>query len=152
MAKIENTIECIELLMDKMNKNGIASLVIKDDDFEIKIETICGKTTAPIMGSYIGTQQQFSVQPSQDAPQTAITPKGNVVKSPIVGTYYSAPSPNDADFVKLGQSVKKGDVIFIIESMKVMSEIKSEFDGIVTVINVKTAEAVEYDQPIMIIE
>lgn len=79
-------------------------------------------------------------------------PKGNVVKSPIVGTYYSAPSPDKAPFVKVGDAVKKGDVIMIIESMKLMNEIQSDFDGTVKEILVENGAAVEFDQPIMIIE
>lgn len=76
---------------------------------------------------------------------------GNAVRSPIVGTYYGAPAPGKPPFVQVGQSVKKGDVIMIIESMKLMNEVQSEFDGIVKKILVKDGEPVEYDQAIMII-
>ena len=74
------------------------------------------------------------------------------IKSPIVGTYYSAPGPDKAPFVEVGKQVKKGDVIMIIESMKLMNEVKSEFDGTVKKILVENGSAVEYDQPVMIIE
>ena len=77
---------------------------------------------------------------------------GNVVKSPIVGTFYAAPSPEKPAFVKVGDKVKKGDVIMIIESMKLMNEIQSDFDGVVDKILVSDGQAVEYDQPIMIIK
>ncbi len=76
---------------------------------------------------------------------------GNAVRSPLVGTYYGAPAPGKPPFVKEGQSVKKGDVIMIIESMKLMNEVQSEFDGTVKKILVKDGEPVEYDQTIMII-
>jgi acetyl-CoA carboxylase biotin carboxyl carrier protein len=78
--------------------------------------------------------------------------KGNVVKSPIVGTFYAAASPDKPPFAEVGKKVKKGDVIMIIESMKLMNEIQSEFDGTVKQILVKNGEAVEYDQPLMVIE
>ncbi len=162
MAKIENSIECLDALMDKMLQKGIASVYVKDGDFEIKVETVSGKVSQPapsLLGSLLPQyQQQYIPQAPQQqiqtpaAPVSPPTPKGNVVKCPVVGTFYSAASPKDEPFVKVGKTVSKGDVIYIVESMKVMNEIKSEFDGTVTVINVKNGEAVEFDQPIMIIE
>ena len=104
----------------------------------------------------------FMGMPAQAAPVPAETPaapeseaaavSGNVVKSPIVGTFYAAPSPDKPAFVKVGDEVKKGDVIMIIESMKLMNEIQSDFDGVVEQILVSDGQAVEYDQPIMIIK
>lgn len=82
--------------------------------------------------------------------QAAFT--GNVVRSPIVGTFYAAASPEKPPFAEVGKKVKKGDVLMIIESMKLMNEIQSEFDGTVTRILVKNGEAVEFDQPLMVIE
>lgn len=82
--------------------------------------------------------------------QNAFT--GNVVRSPIVGTFYAAASPEKPPFAEVGKKVKKGDVLMIIESMKLMNEIQSEFDGTVTRILVKNGEAVEFDQPLMVIE
>lgn len=77
---------------------------------------------------------------------------GNVVKAPIVGTFYAAPDPSKPPFAEVGKRVKKGDVLMIIESMKLMNEITSEYDGVVKQILVKNGEAVDYDQPVMIIE
>ena len=77
--------------------------------------------------------------------------KGFEVKAPIIGTFYEAPAPDKEPFVKVGQRVKKGDVLMIIESMKLMNEIQSEFDGVVKEILVKNGDAVEYDQILMII-
>lgn len=76
---------------------------------------------------------------------------GNTVKSPIVGTYYASPSPDKPPFVKVGQKVKKGDTLMIIESMKLMNEIQSDYDGEIKEILVSNGDAVEFDQPIMII-
>ncbi|MCD8328336.1 MAG: acetyl-CoA carboxylase, biotin carboxyl carrier protein [Ruminococcus sp.] len=90
--------------------------------------------------------------PAQATPAAPNAPSGNVVKAPIVGTFYSAPSPDDSPFVTVGKTVAKGDVIFIVESMKVMSEVTSDFDGVVKEILVKNGDPIEYDQPIMIIE
>lgn len=71
-----------------------------------------------------------------------------VVSSPLVGTFYSAPSPDADDFVKVGDTVKKGQVLGIIEAMKLMNEIESDFDGVVEAILVKNEEVVEYGQPL----
>ncbi|MCD7727405.1 MAG: acetyl-CoA carboxylase biotin carboxyl carrier protein [Ruminococcus sp.] len=105
----------------------------------------------PPMGAPQGAPAQ--AMPAAPAAQTPpATPSGNVVKAPIVGTFYSAPSPDDSPFVTVGKTVAKGDVIFIVESMKVMSEVTSDFDGVVKEILVKNGDPIEYDQPIMIIE
>ena len=74
------------------------------------------------------------------------------MRSPIIGTFYSAASPDKPPFVSIGQSVKKGDVLFIVESMKLMNEIKSEYDGVVRELLVQNGESVDYNQPIMVIE
>ena len=99
--------------------------------------------------------QPFSFAPQNTAPATsepAEAPAGKVVKAPLVGTYYSSPAPGKAPFVSAGDRVKKGDTLMIIESMKLMNEINSEYDGIVKEILVNDGDIVEYDQPVMIIE
>ena len=73
---------------------------------------------------------------------------GKIMTSPMVGTFYLKPSPNAEPYVKVGQNVKKGDVLCIIEAMKLMNEIESEYDGVVEEILVKDAECVEYGKPL----
>lgn len=73
---------------------------------------------------------------------------GNIISSPMVGTFYLKPSPNAEPYVKVGQKVKKGDVLCIIEAMKLMNEIESEYDGVVEEILVKDSECVEYGKPL----
>ena len=77
---------------------------------------------------------------------------GNLVKSPLVGTFYAAPSEDAEPFVKVGDTVKKGQTLAIVEAMKLMNEIESEFDGVVTEILVENEENVEYGQPLFRIE
>ena len=72
-------------------------------------------------------------------------------QAPLVGTFYAAPSPDQPPFVQVGDTVKKGDVVLIIESMKLMNEVTSDVDGVVQEILVKNGDAVEYDQPLMIL-
>ena len=78
--------------------------------------------------------------------------EGNVVKSPMVGTFYAKSSPDSEAYVTLGQQVKKGDILCIIEAMKLMNEIESEFDGKIVEILVEDGEAVEYGMPLFVIK
>lgn len=80
---------------------------------------------------------------------TAIT--GKIVKSPLVGTFYAAPSPEAETFVKKGDTVKKGQVLGIVEAMKLMNEIESEYDGVVEDILIGNEDTVEYGQPLFVI-
>jgi len=75
----------------------------------------------------------------------------HVVRSPMVGTFYRAPSPEAEPFVKVGQKVKKGDILCIIEAMKLMNEIESEYDGVIEEILVENASPLEYGQPMFVI-
>jgi acetyl-CoA carboxylase biotin carboxyl carrier protein len=82
----------------------------------------------------------------------APTVSGNIVKSPIVGTFYAAPAPDKPPFVTVGSQVKKGDVLFIIESMKLMNEVTSDYDGTVREIYAQNGGVVEYGQAVMRVE
>lgn len=156
--KIYNMIELetIEKLADIVTSKDLGEITIVDGE---KAVTIKGrKCPPPPAGGMppIGMPLVQTPVMQQTAPQNAQTEapavSGNVVKAPIVGTFYAASAPDKPPFVTVGQQVKKGDVIMIIESMKLMNEVQSEFDGTVAEILVKNGEAVEFDQPIMIIK
>ena len=85
------------------------------------------------------------------SPSFAEEPEGNIVKSPLVGTFYAAPSEDAPDFVKTGDKVKKGQVLAIVEAMKLMNEIESDFDGEVAEILVENGQPVEYGQPLFVV-
>ena len=95
-------------------------------------------------------KEDVKVEQNKDKTEEKVE-EGNTVKSPMVGTFYLKPSPDSAPYVEVGQKVKKGDVLCIIEAMKLMNEIESEFDGEVKEILVKDEEAVEYGKPLFII-
>ena len=105
------------------------------------------QTEAPVTASVQAAPAPAPVQEAAPAGGS-----GTTVKAPIVGTYYAASAPGKPPFVTVGQRIKKGDVIMIIETMKLMNEIQSDIDGVVTKIFVKDGQAVEFDQPIMVIE
>ncbi len=118
--------------------------------------TVKGKKCPPPMGG-MAPMMTAPVQPAVSAPAAAPAeskkevPQGKVIKAPIVGTFYAAPAPDQPPFVQVGDTVKKGDVVMIIESMKLMNEVTSDLDGVVQEILVQNGEAVEYDQPLMIL-
>jgi len=146
------TFDEIKELIDLVSQKKIGKLDIEVEDSHLIIED----EKAPVV-SMPQVQQAVQVQKVLEEAGPAAEEKseelsGNVVKAPIVGTYYAAASPDKPPFVKIGQKVKKGDVLFIVESMKLMNEIQSEYDGVVKTIFVSNATPVEYDQPIMIIE
>jgi acetyl-CoA carboxylase biotin carboxyl carrier protein len=82
---------------------------------------------------------------------TPTAPAGNIMKSPMVGTFYRAPNPESANFVNVGDMVKVGQTLCIIEAMKLLNEIESEFDGVVKQILVENSQGVEFDQPLFVI-
>ena len=101
-----------------------------------------------------GTSSASANDPQQEgATETeADAAEGHVVKAPIVGTFYRAPSPDSAPFVEVGDSVSEGDVLCIIEAMKLMNEIECETSGTIEEILVEDAEPVEFDQPLFVID
>ena len=100
-----------------------------------------------------GANTVETAAPAQQEPEQIAEEKGgNVVKSPLVGTFYAAPSEDAQPFVKVGDTVKKGQTLAIVEAMKLMNEIESEFDGVVTEILVENEDNVEYVQPLFRIQ
>ncbi|MDO5103291.1 MAG: acetyl-CoA carboxylase biotin carboxyl carrier protein [Lautropia sp.] len=96
---------------------------------------------------------QQTAAPTASAPATpAATPRGKTVKSPMVGTLYRAPNPEADPFVSVGTTVKVGDTLCIIEAMKLMNEIESEFAGTIVEILVENGQPIEYGQPLFVIE
>ena len=158
MEKIYGQIdlETIEKLADIINKKELSELTIASGENTI---TLKGKKAMPpmpmpVVAAAAPAQAAAPVESTLSASESSMAAevRGKIVKSPIVGTFYSAPSPDKPPFVKVGDTVKKGDVIMIIESMKLMNEIQSEYDGVVEQILVSDGQAVEFDQPIMVIK
>lgn len=153
MSEIYNIdIETIEKIADIVSSRELSEITIQDGEKTITIKGKKNIPAPPVMPIPMG-MNAVSLPPTPVSEnKTADTISGNIVKSPIVGTFYAAPSPDKPAFVKVGDKVKKGDVIMIIESMKLMNEIQSDFDGVVEKILVSDGQAVEYEQPIMIIK
>ena len=131
----------------------LADLVADKNLGEITVQN--GDSTITVKGKKAAAQTVVESLPVVAAPAPevkAAAPAGKFVKAPIVGTFYAASAPDQPPFVKVGDQIKKGDVLFIIESMKLMNEVQSEIEGTVAEILVGNGEAVEYDQPILRVE
>ncbi len=142
----------IKELIDLITEKNVGKLVLEENGSKIVIEG--SKTITCNSGMNCDLKQKLQADKKKDSSRIydECDIEGNVIKAPIIGTFYSSPSPDKPAFVSEGQKVKKGDVLFIIESMKLMNEIQSDFDGTVKKILVSNAEGIEYDQPLMIIE
>ncbi|MCR4862485.1 MAG: acetyl-CoA carboxylase biotin carboxyl carrier protein [Ruminococcus sp.] len=150
-------IETIEKLADIVNSKELSELTLTDGDktITLKGKKLIPAPPVPFVPAPLQPAESAAPVTGELAPTEAATAgeiSGKLVKSPIVGTFYAAPSPDKPPFVRVGDEVKKGDVIMIIESMKLMNEIQSEYDGIVDKILVSDGQAVEYDQPVMVIK
>lgn len=153
--KVEEIIQ----LLEAVSKNNIDQLsVTSDDGKEIVITNNDAKSVVVTPEAVVPVVPTAPVAPAQvaavPAPVAAVpTPaapeeKGQLVKSPLVGTFYNAPSPDSPAYVKVGDTVKKGQILGIIEAMKLMNEIESDYDGVVTEILIKNEETVEFGQPL----
>lgn len=146
---IEDTIECIEALAEIVKKNDLGKIRISSEDLEIVIE---GKKCPPPAPGVPMPMMAAAPAPAAQQAVPAAEVSGNIITSPIVGTFYASPSPEKPAFVKVGDTVNAGDVVCIIESMKLMNEINSEFSGKVAEIYAKDGQPVEYGQKLMRIE
>lgn len=146
-------IEAIEKLASIVKEKGLSEISVTNGEKSVCIKgKKCVTTTVAAAPVQAASAAPVPAQSTEAPANQPAAEEGNVVKSPIVGTFYQAPSPDKPPFVKVGDKVKKGDVIMIIESMKLMNEVQSEFDGTVDKILVTDGQAVEFDQPIMIIK
>ena len=142
----------VKKLMELLEESGMSEIEIKEGEESVKISRY-GNSPAP-SHSFVQQQAPTSLPPVVAAPVIVDEPStvGQSLTSPMVGTYYSAPSPTAKPFVTIGQHVKQGDTIGIVEAMKIMNQIEAEKSGIVLQILVKDGEAVEFGQPLIIVE
>jgi len=142
-------LEIISEIIRIFKESDIAKLELSTKDFKIKLSKFGEFQAVPTI-SLNNFQPTQATQPTQEAPKVEVKEEKNIhiVKSPIVGTFYRAPAPGAKPFVEVGSRVKKGDILCIIEAMKIMNEIKSDVDGVVEEILVENGQPVEYGQPL----
>ena len=150
----------IKKLMELLEESGIAEIEVKEGEESIKLSRSISSTTNMQVPQIIQQPMQTSQLPinqqTSDVGTSAVDnlkeEKRNTVNSPMVGTFYSSASPESKPFVTIGQSVKKGDTLCILEAMKMMNQVQAESDGKIVEILVDNAEPVEFDQPLFVIE
>ena len=147
--EFEKMIELIKTVSD----SNLTQFQIEEDGFKLSMKTDKqSKVVVQKQESVPKEIQSVAIADAEPAEQKEIKKaEGNVVKSPLFGTFYSASSPDSAPFVKVGDTVKKGQVLGIVEAMKLMNEIESEFDGVVKEIQIENEQVVEYGQPLFVI-
>jgi acetyl-CoA carboxylase biotin carboxyl carrier protein len=142
-------------LAELLNETGLTEIEVEDDDRKIRVARGGGVTyAAPAMAAPM-MAPPAAATPAPAAPAAAepapAVDNANAVKSPMVGTAYLCAEPGAAPFVKVGDSVKEGDTLLIVEAMKVMNPIPSTKSGTVTAILIDNAQPVEFDQPLVVI-
>ena len=145
----------IKELLELMAEHNVSEIEIEKDNAKIKLRKLPNgqvvMNTAPQMMAPAGTVMSAPAPAAAAAPAApaALEEGVTIVRSPMVGTFYAAPAPDQPAYVSVGKVVKDGDVLCIIEAMKLMNEIKSELGGTVIEVLVQNGQTVEYDQPIM---
>jgi len=149
--RLDDIIALINHMADKTNAAGLSKLEAEFDGIRVTLEKNIHASALPMT---IQTDSVPAAAASASTPMSAVEAHydGDAVRSPIVGTYYAAPAPDAPNFVETGARVKKGDVLFIVEAMKLMNEIECERDGVVTAILVQNGQLVEFGQEILVIK
>lgn len=145
MFNIDEIKELIALLED----SSLTVLEVKDDDKKVRLEKTQAVCTAPAAVTVNAAPVQAASAP---VPAAEVEDNGKSITAPIVGVFYAAPSPESDPYVRVGQKVKKGDVVCIIEAMKCMNEIQAEEDGEITAVLATNGELVEFNQPLFAIK
>jgi acetyl-CoA carboxylase biotin carboxyl carrier protein len=152
----------LKTLIDLVQNSGISELEISEGEEKIRIAkqftAAPNSNMATMVSMPMMAHQQHAVSPAPTfaeaaaaAATKAAEPEGHAVKAPMVGTFYRSGSPGAAAFVEVGQTVKKGETLCIIEAMKLMNEIESDADGVVKAILSENGQPVEFDQPLFIL-
>lgn len=147
----------VKKLIEMLEESKISEIEIHEGEESVRISRVSSVTPAQTLvqvpaGESSMVADTVVQQTSGMAPELKEEPEGNVVKSPMVGIFYESPSPGKVPFVELGKTVAKGEVLCIIEAMKIMNQIESEFSGIISKIMVENGEPVEYGQSLFIIK
>ena len=146
-------VKSIEKLAKVLADTSLTEISLEDGEQAITLrKDLPVVTAAPVAPVAAPVVQSSAPAPAAQPSQQAEAKKGKAITSPMVGTFYSSPSPDADAFVQVGKSVKKGDVVCIVEAMKLMNEIESEFDGKILEICVKDGQPVEFGQVLMYIE
>lgn len=150
----------IKKLIELVEESGIAELEISEGEESVRISRNGTAMPAPIhyaaapapVAAPAAAAAAAAPAPAATEAAAPAVPAGHQVLSPMVGTFYRSPSPDAKSFVEVGQTVKAGDTLCIVEAMKMMNQIEADKSGVVTAILVEDGQPVEFDQPLVVIE
>jgi len=152
----------IQALIKFVSKSGAQEVSLETEDFKINIKTASGAAEQPTIIQAVAPQAAMPVAATPATPSAPVAPEvaaeeadnGNYieVKSPMIGTLYRSPSPEQDAFVKVGSEIKPGDVLCIVEAMKLFNEIESEVSGKIVKVLVDDQSPIEYDQPLFLVD
>ena len=153
-------LEQIRELLKLVAESGVSEVEIEDDELRLVVRTSpkappVSAAPAPVVVHEVpAAPPKGPVAQENTAPPAEVKtePKGQVLRAPIVGTFYTASSPEAEPFVRVGDVVKPGDVLCIIEAMKLMNEIEAEVGGTIREVLVENAQPVQYDEPLFVVE
>lgn len=145
----------LKTLIDLVAESGISELEVTEGDGKVRIvkappQVVAAPMVMPQMQA-LPAAPAAGMAPAAVVPEAAQLPAGHVVTSPMVGTFYRAPSPGASPFVNVGDTVKEGQTVCIIEAMKLLNEIECDKSGVIKEILVENGQAVEYGQPLFVI-
>ncbi|NBX41445.1 MAG: acetyl-CoA carboxylase biotin carboxyl carrier protein [Gammaproteobacteria bacterium] len=139
----------VKKLIELLEESGIAELEIREGEEAVRISRMPTGAVAAQVQTYVAPPApQSAPAPAAPAPAEAVKSSDHVVQAPMVGTFYSAPAPGAKPFVQIGDEVKVGQVLCIIEAMKMMNQIESERAGRITSVLVQNGDPVEFGQPL----
>jgi len=145
----------VKKLIELLEESGIAEIEIKEGEESVRISRYGSGSGAPAPIHYAAAPAPAPIAvaaPATEESSASAIPSGHAVKSPMVGTYYSAASPGAKQFINIGDSVSVGDTVCIIEAMKILNQIEADKAGVVKAILVENGQPVEFGQPLVIIE
>ena len=145
----------LKTLIDLVSESGVAELEITEGEDRVRIVNRSNAAPAPVHQPVVVAPQMPQPVPAAEpakAPAQPAAPAGTPLNSPMVGTFYRAPSPGAEPFVKVGDTVKKGQVVCIIEAMKLLNEVEADADGVVREVCVENGQPVEFGQALFILE
>ncbi|MEN9384194.1 MAG: hypothetical protein RL323_1337 [Pseudomonadota bacterium] len=146
----------LKTLIDLVSESNVSELEITEAEGKVRIvKAVTGVTLPMAVTPAVAVAPAAQAQAAALAPAAVVepeAPKGHVIKSPMVGTFYRSSSPGAKAFVEVGQTVKEGEAVCIVEAMKILNEIDADKSGTITQILVENGAAVEYGQPLFVVE
>jgi acetyl-CoA carboxylase biotin carboxyl carrier protein len=146
----------VKKLIELLQESGVSEIEVHEGEESVRIinHHMTSAHQTVVQMPQANVQENIDPAPMQNAPETPLPAidEGHIIKSPMVGIFYSSSSPDTPGFVEIGQTVEKGDVLCIIEAMKIMNQIEADITGVISKVYVENGEPIEYGQPLFAIK